>query len=561
MKIPRMPEIVLLPMPRTLIQHEGCFTRSIPQPVIDGSLRKPHAYRIAIKPAEMTITARDAAGAFYARQTLDQLTRQFGNALPCLEIEDWPDFPVRGVMLDISRDKVPTMPTLFALVDLLASWKINQLQLYTEHTFAYSQHRTVWEHASPMTAVEIRQLDVYCKDRFIDLVPNQNSFGHMERWLKHEAYARLAEAIDGAQTPWGFRWKGPFSLCPTDPRSLAFLGGLYGELLPNFSSRFFNVGCDETFDIGQGRSKADCDRIGVHRVYLNFIRQVNDLVKSNGRQMMFWGDVILHQPELISELPVDLIALQWGYEANHPFDKEGAAFAKAGIPYYVCPGTSSWNSIGGRTENAIGNLLAAAENGLRHGAIGYLITDWGDNGHLQYLPVSYLGFAAGAAYSWCLETNRALNLPVALSHHAFKDPAGKLGQAAADLGNVYRVCGKFNFNGSALFRLMVLPPNDSEPEKGLTDEGFAASAAAIDSVMQLLQQTAATSPELRLVMDEFANAAQMLRLCISIGRHRLKLPDAHRVDPEKIAIEHRRLWLARNRPGGLEDSAGRISWR
>src|SRR6185369_4793545 len=100
-------------------------------------------------------------------------------------------------MLDISRDKVPTMKTLYELVDLLASWKINQLQLYTEHTFAYRNHEDVWKKASPMTAEEIRDLDEYCAERFIDLVPNQNSFGHMERWFEHPEYLQLAEAPNG----------------------------------------------------------------------------------------------------------------------------------------------------------------------------------------------------------------------------------------------------------------------------------------------------------------------------------------------------------------------------
>jgi len=451
------------------------------------------------------------------------------------------------------------MATLFELVDMLADWKINHLQLYTEHTFAYSQHRPVWENAGPMTAEEIRRLDAYCKERFIDLVPNQNSFGHMERWLKHAACAPLAESIDGAETPWGFRWKGPFSVCPTDPKTLEFLNGLYSELLPNFSSRFFNVGCDETFDIGQGRSKAECDRTGIHRVYLNFLRQVNELVRSHDRQMMFWGDVILHQPELIRELPTNLIALQWGYEADHPFDKEGKQFSEAGVPFYVCPGTSSWNSIGGRTDNTIANLKSAAESGRRHGAIGYLITDWGDNGHLQYLPVSYLGFAAGAGFSWCLESNRDLDLVTALNHHAFKDPAGCFGKVAFDLGNVYRVCGKSNVNGSALFRLLVIPPNDSEPHKGMTEEGFIAAESAIGSVLELLHQSKDQDGKLQLVGDEFQNAAHMLRLCISMGRNRLGFPNNSAANAAEIIAEHRRLWLARNRPDGLEDSAARLS--
>jgi hypothetical protein len=526
---------------------------------LDPDLGHVQQYRISITPRKITIAAKDDAGAFYASRTLAQLREQFGDALPCMELDDWPDYPVRGVMLDISRDKVPTLATLFSLIDLLAGWKINQLQLYTEHTFAYAAHRTVWENASPITPDEIRQLDAYCRARFIDLVPNQNSFGHMERWLKHPAYAPLAEAIDGAETPWNFFRKGPFSLCPTDPGTLELLESLYAELLPNFSSAFFNVGCDETYDVGQGRSKAECDRIGVHRVYLNFIRQVNDLVRAHGKRMMCWGDVILHQPELIAELPGDLIALQWGYEASHPFDSEGEAFRKAGVPYYVCPGTSSWNSITGRTDNAIANLQAAAASGLRHGATGYLITDWGDNGHLQYQPVSYLGFAAGSALSWCLESNRNLELPTALNHHAFKDAEETLGQVAFQLGNVYRVCGKSIANASALFRLLVPPPNDPAPEKGMTQEGFTAAEAAIDAAADLLRQKQARLPERQLIAEEFENAMRMLRLCLKIGRERLGFSQGPLIDRQQIIAEHQRLWLARNRQGGLVDSLARIA--
>ena len=54
-------------------------------------------------------------------------------------------------MLDVARDRVPTIETLFALVDRLAGWKLNQLQLYMEHTFAYAGHEEVWRHADPYT--------------------------------------------------------------------------------------------------------------------------------------------------------------------------------------------------------------------------------------------------------------------------------------------------------------------------------------------------------------------------------------------------------------------------
>ena len=121
-------------------------------------------------------------------------------------------------MLDISRDKVYKMETLFELVDQLAGWKINQLQLYMEHTFAYRSHPSVWKNASPMTGEEIFLLDQFCKERFVELVPNQNSLGHLERWLRLPEYHFLAETLGPFPVPWGEK-QGPFSIAPVQPES------------------------------------------------------------------------------------------------------------------------------------------------------------------------------------------------------------------------------------------------------------------------------------------------------------------------------------------------------
>ena len=157
--------------------------------------------------------------------------------------------------------------------------------------------------------------------------------------------------------------------------------------------------------------------------------------------MHFWGDIFIQHPELVPDLPRDAVVLEWGYEAGHPFDEHGAAFARSGIPFFVCPGTSSWNSIAGRSSNCLDNVRNATRNGLRHGAVGVLITDWGDNGHTQYLPVSYPGFAAGAALSWCHEANRSDDFIQALDLHAFRDGARVMGTLAHDLGDAHEKAG------------------------------------------------------------------------------------------------------------------------
>ncbi len=534
--------------------------------VVPDGVRHPQGYELTVTEHGIHLVAGTPAGAFYGVMTLAQILEQRGRALPTLRIRDWPDFPHRGVMLDISRDKVPTMETLFALVDLLASWKVNQLQLYTEHTFAYRHHPEVWAEASPMTGEEILALDAYCRERFIELVPNQNSFGHMRRWLVHDRYRDLAECPHGCDTDWGY-FEEPFSLNPLDPRSLDLLRSLYDELLPHFTSRYFNVGCDETVDLGRGRSKEAVEKYGKGRVYLDFLLKIYREVKARGRTMMFWGDIIVQYPSLVPELPRDVIVLEWGYEAHHPFDRHGALFAASGVPFYVCPGTSTWNTIGGRTDNALGNLRNAAENGLKHGALGFLNTDWGDNGHWQPLPVSYLGFAYGAAVSWAYEANRDLDVVAVLNRYAFRDRAGVMGRIAYDLGNAYQEPGVSSFNSSILFRILQWTPEEIAQYKGLTSDGLRRTLAYIDRVMADLDKADMDRPDAALIQREYAWAADMLRhaakrgiwaLGKAAGREDVSLRRELAREAQRLMAEFREIWHARNRPGGFQDSLARM---
>lgn len=534
-------------------------------------------YRLDITPNRIVVTGADEAGLFYGTCTLAQLLDlaldTAERVAPAMRIVDWPDFPHRGVMLDVSRDRVPRMDTLYALVDLLASWKINQLQLYMEHTFAYQGHEVVWQDASPFTGEEILALDTYCRERFIELVPNQNSFGHMHRWLIHEPYRQLAECPEGCEL-WPGHKGEPFSLCPIDPGSAALLEDMYDQLLPHFSSRLFNVGLDETFDLGKGRSAEVCKTRGTERVYLDFLKTVYGLVRARGKTMQFWGDIILHEPALIPELPDDAVAMEWGYEANHPFAEHSRLFAEAGLRFYVCPGTSSWNTIAGRTDNAVGNIQVAALTGKEAGAIGLLNTDWGDSGHLQPLPVSYLGYMAGAAASWNAEIPLdQMELPELLSRFAFQDRAGIMGQIAYDLGNVYRLTSVEPGNASILFLLLLHADRrlDERYAEGLSRDGLGKTVAAIAKIRARIPEAQMARADAALVADEFTWAADVLAWAARLGLARLEhgavasasdLPSDVRTalagEMRDLVARHRELWLQRSRVGGLADSAARL---
>ncbi|MDZ7684980.1 MAG: family 20 glycosylhydrolase [Gammaproteobacteria bacterium] len=232
----------------------------------------PEGYRLQCNAEGISLQGR-SAGLFYGLETVSRILQQCDQWIPHVYIEDRPDFAHRGVMLDISRCKVPTLATLYSLIDRLAALKYNQIQLYTEHTFAFSGHERVWADASPLTAADITRIHEYCRQHFIELVPNLNSFGHFERWLRHPEYHRYAECPDGFTHPLSGEPIEIGSTLKPNRNSLNLLKSLYDELLPLFDATAFNVGGDEPWDLGQGWSRRRCEEVGATRVYIEFLRR------------------------------------------------------------------------------------------------------------------------------------------------------------------------------------------------------------------------------------------------------------------------------------------------
>jgi hexosaminidase len=345
------------------------------------------AYALTIQHGRIVLYADEPAGLFYAVQTLRQLIRLEGTGLPTLEIRDWPTLAYRGLMLDISRRKVPTLTTLKILAEELSQYKLNVLQLYTEHTFQFPRHPKIGAGCGSLSSEDILALDAFCRERKIELMPNLNSFGHMRSMLMLPEYQHLAET--------DLLW----TLSPAFEETYTLLGELFGDMLPAFSSTMFNVGCDETYDLGQGHTKAQAGDIGVGRVYLNHILRVRELATRFGHRVQVWGDILLHHPELIGEVPDDVTLLDWHYA---PADEYPTAriFAEAGRKFWVCPGVGSWNSLFPRLYGANINIRNFVRDGVAAGAEGMLNTDWGDFGHYQPLGLSWHGYVFGAAQGW-----------------------------------------------------------------------------------------------------------------------------------------------------------------
>jgi hexosaminidase len=498
---------------------------------------RPQGYRIVLRDGAATVAAADAAGARNAEATLAQLSAPYPDGV----IEDWPAIEVRGVMLDVSRCRVPTLDTLKALLARLAAWKINHVELYLEHTFAYAGHDEVWRDASAYTPEEMRELDDSAHALGIELTGQQNCLGHMERWLKHDRYRALAISPDGFTAPWGER-RGPSTADPDNPATLALARELFSQLLPTLRSRRAHVGLDEPWELSSERS-------GSWITYLQNLRAAPELANHH---VLVWDDVLVHNPELLSAIPDDVTICDWGYEAAQPFDERAAELAAMGLPFWLCPGTSAWTTVAGRWTNAVTNIASACTAAVANGAEGVMVTDWGDQGHIQHHVVSDPMFAWAAACAWN-PTAAADDIPAVI---------GELGEPLRLLGDVHTLVEPQLFNMSILTVPLYRPQakfGHGRTTGSITIADLEACAAQVRDARALAEQ-AATSVE----RDEVLATADLMALLIDDGLERKKadgtLTQASAASRAELARratilrdEHTRIWHLRNRPGGLDE--------
>ena len=557
---------------------------------VDTQLR-PQGFRLSTNATGIHITYADGAGLRYAQQALDQLRSSPDFESTGIEIEDWPDFAVRGFMLDVSRDRVPTRGTLLRLLDLMALARINHFELYMEHTFAYADHPNVWMDASPLTASDIHWLDDQCVARGIALVPNQNSLGHMERWLAHPEYR------DRALHPEGFLMMDqhrPAATVQPTAENAEFVGDLLEELAGHFRARRINIGADEPFELivdqGEGVMPGD-----TAQVYFDYVKQVITRLTERGYNVEFWADVFGEHPELMGQVPAGAVPLIWQYdsasltravveratddqrrrwdsvgldvvELQSGFRGRGRVLTDAGEPFWVAPGTGAWQSITGRTENAVEILTDAAEFGIENNAPGFLTTAWGDHGAYDPPSVSFGPMIFGGAVSWGLAANRDVDLASVLNERVLHDPTGISGRVLVDIGRAAAALDAPLLNASQLFTVLH-GVGDLRDGPWPEPAGIDAADTILREALDELDGADPAALDADVILREVRQAIRLARFGASIlrlGRGGIDTLGSREarvllVRLENLLEEHRRTWLLRSRVGGLTDSVNRLA--
>jgi hexosaminidase len=539
--------------------------RSLILPVLPQQTSS-ESYALDVRADEIVCAAKDPAGLFCGLQTLCQLIRanRQVDALPCLKIRDWPSLRWRCFQDDLTRGPSSTLDTLKFEASLGSYLKLNLMTYYMEYQFAFKKHPEIGPTNGSLTPQELSALVDYAKPLHLDVLGNQQSFGHFGRILSHPEYAPMRETPD--------------VLTPVHEETYRFLDDLYSEVCPLLPFPWFNVCCDETDGLGTGPSRELAATIGVGGVYVRHIRRIHDLLREkHNKRMMMWGDIILQHPRNLAEIPKDTIMLSWGYDARASFESQILPFSKSGYEFFVCPGVSDWNRILPDFGVAVTNIQNFVRDGIKHGAIGMINTDWEDDAEaLKAVKWPADAWAAECAWNASATPIEAFNRRVGAV--LFGERGDEFGQAVALLAQTHRLPGmKDMFNtrfwekdfvanaGPAAIQatssnlLITVRPALGHLETCLRQakcnqhvlEVFLFGARRMEFIgqrmldgleaAQLYEQARQTTPE----VSKLAQAERLIR----------KNLDAY----ERIGQQFAALWLSENKPYALDWTLGRYT--
>lgn len=532
----------------------------------DLSVENEEEYHLIIQEDCVQIISKTEKAAFYGLVTLKQL--QSEQIIETQEIKDKPDLEVRGLMLDISRAKVLNVSSIKKIIDLVAELKYNHLELYVEgFSYEYKNIKEALTDKNYLTQEEYLEVEKYAIEKYIDFVPNQNGFGHMSDWLALDKFKELAECPDGFEI-WGSK-RPPSTLDPTNPKSFELVKQMYEEMIPFTKSKYFNMNFDEPYELGHGKSKQECLKTSTEDVYIEYLEKLANVVRKYNKTPMIWGDVLVKHPDKISKLSKDIVFIDWGYNKAYDFVNHAKMLEELKVKYLLAPGTSTWSSITGRFIDMKETIENSTYASKKYHGLGILLTDWGDMGHLQYLPSSYLGFIYGAMLSWSSGTIEDAEKYLAI---ILNDEI--LAKVIVELSRYHELEGEYRDYGTRLFASIMWAEHGRRQDDKVNFflNRMKSNIISYEAVQKLHDLFIQEKNKLQnakecLEKDEIKNAILLLETLLDINERLHSYLDNCIVnfdEPiknlEKYLENHKKLWLARNIKEGYAFSANRINW-
>jgi hypothetical protein len=372
----------------------GGVTVTGPGDPADTLWTREQAYRLSVAAAGIQIEASAREGFFYAAQTLAQLIDQ-GPAIPALEIRDWPAIRTRLVMIATDQGGFQVIDVDYwkRIIRELAALKVNAVMPYFDAgTYRYRKYPFLGLKGDDgFTLAKAQALSAYAAQHCVELIPQQNSIGHLGGALGHKELQHLR---DGGGT-----------INMVLPETLVFLGDLYDELAEGFpQARAIHVGGDE-FGGDFGKHPAVAARIaevGKVAVYAEFMMKVRELLRQRQRGMMIWWNEEGLTTEAAPRLAKDIAVFDWHYgpQADYP---SLDALARVGLTNaWATPAVTRYYDGSNDWNGTFGNIGGFARAAAKRNVPGICTCTWvhGMWGGRNLFELNLYGLVYSAESAW-----------------------------------------------------------------------------------------------------------------------------------------------------------------
>ncbi len=281
------------------------------------------------------------------------------------------DFAVKGFHIDL-RVEVMTMPALKAFATQLHGIGVNTILMEYEASFPYEKHFAISSKYA-YTRDEIRDFVKHCTALGIDVIPLQQTFGHTDYILRHPRYSSLAEDKNNLE-----------QICPLKTADcIALFDELFADMISLHTSPYFHIGGDETRQLGLcPKCAAKVAKEGKSKLFVDYMKEICNLVIRHGKIPVMWADIILEYPEYIEELPKGTIFVDWNYGWSNKKFGDADALIKKGVKFWGAPAirchpdnmhTTTW-------EKHFDNQEVFIPYCRKQGYNGIVMTSWSTSG-------------------------------------------------------------------------------------------------------------------------------------------------------------------------------------
>ncbi len=322
------------------------------------------------------------------------------------------NFDYFGVMIDCSRNAVPSVKGLKRFFDIIAKMGYNCAMLYTEDTYEVEGEPYFGYKRGKYSLAELRELDEYAAGLGIELIPCIQTLAHLGALFRWNEY-KIIKDIDDI-------------LIIDDERTYELIERMFRSLSKTVKTRKIHIGMDEAHNVGLGKY---LDRHGFCNRYdllLRHLNKVSEIAGKYGYELLMWEDMffrfmqngdyrtdeIMNFPKEITErIPENCTMVYWDYygEKRAVYDGMIISSRKLSRDIWFAGGAWTWGGFVPHNSASMRRNSIAIPACIDSGVKNAIFTMWGDcGGECPYFSaIAMLMHAAATAEGLSEEETRA----------------------------------------------------------------------------------------------------------------------------------------------------------